>query len=171
MATLADHWTERSIDDFLYRIAADYITQIEKTMESKGIKQSDLARALGVSEGRVSQVLNNPGNLTLRKIAEYARALGKKVSVVSYDDGDSKNCNGPIHSDVFTLCWQRAGKPGDLFALPESPRVTTNVETPIGDGTKYRSNGQNRHKRSRVHNASLASSTRATRRPATKRKN
>src|SRR5262245_32915062 len=120
MAKLDRHWTESSIEAYVHRIATDWVVQIEKAMEVGPIKQSELAKALSVSSGRVSQVLNDPGNLTLKKIAEYARALGKKVAVVCYDDDDPENRNGPINSEIFAKCWERAGKPMDFFSLRES---------------------------------------------------
>ena len=119
MAELNSHWTEASIEDFLYRVGSDYINQIEQAMDADGTKQSELAKTLNVSEGRVSQVLNNPGNLTLRKIIEYARALKKKVAIVAYDDQDPENRNGPINSQIFARCWETAGKPTDFFVLDD----------------------------------------------------
>jgi transcriptional regulator with XRE-family HTH domain len=86
-------------------------------MERSKISQAALAGKLGVSEGRVSQVLNNPGNLTLKKIVEYARALGRKVSIVAYNDGDPDNRDGPVDAEIFATCWANAGKPTDHFAL------------------------------------------------------
>jgi transcriptional regulator with XRE-family HTH domain len=117
MTNAGHHWTEKSTDDFLYRIAADFIRQIESAMESAEINQAELAKRLKVSEGRVSQVLNNPGNLTLRKIVEYVRALGRKVAIVEYDDNDPKNLTGPVNSEIFAKCWYGAGMPNDFFAL------------------------------------------------------
>lgn len=112
------HWTERDADEFLYRIGADFVQQIEEAMGDAN--QATLAKTLGVTEGRVSQVLNNPGNLTLKKMIEYARALRKKVSVVCYDDGDPQNQNGPINAQVFVSCWELAGRPIDFFDLREN---------------------------------------------------
>jgi predicted XRE-type DNA-binding protein len=138
MDKLSAHWTEETIDDFVYRIGADYIQQIENAMEHDGVKQSELATALGVTEGRISQVLNNPGNLTLRKIVEYARALGKKVSVISYSDGDAENQNGPINPEIFVTCWERSGRPKDFFALREGLATAANVRFAVVDGDTYR---------------------------------
>lgn len=126
------HWTERSTGDFLYAIAADFVTQIELTMEKEHVNQTELAGILGVTEGRVSQVLNNPGNLTLLKVVEYARALGRKVSIVCYDDGASTN-KGVVHAKVFSACWERAGKPKDFFALQELNTAAANIGTMIKD--------------------------------------
>ena len=111
------HWTARSTEDFVYRISSDFALQIEDKMDRDGISQSHLARSLGVTDGRVSQVLNNPGNLTLKKMVEYATSLGMKVSIVAYEDGDPENHRGPIHAQIFNACWMRAGRPNN-FSQP-----------------------------------------------------
>lgn len=111
------HWTEESTDNFVYKISADFIRQLEQRMEIEPMSPKELASKLGVSVGRISQILNNPGNFTLKKIVEYARALGMKVSVVAYDDGDPENHNGPVNSEIFQICWENAGKPADFFNL------------------------------------------------------
>jgi transcriptional regulator with XRE-family HTH domain len=117
MGELRRHWTERSINDFLYRVGFDFVQQIEKLLDAAPANQASLARSLGVTEGRVSQVLNNPGNLTLRKVIQYARALRRKVAIVLYDDNDYENANGPINAEIFTRCWEQSGKPSDFFAF------------------------------------------------------
>jgi len=106
------HWTSWSTENYLYRIAADFIRQLEKAMESQGLTQAMLAQRLNVTEGRVSQVLNNPGNLTLKNIVKYASAVGLKVSVVAYRDVD---LNGPVASEIFATCWYNAGSPHDFL--------------------------------------------------------
>src|SRR5262249_13651818 len=111
------HWTEKSISEFVNRISFDFITQLAKKMESLPLKQGEFARKLGLTSGRISQIFNNPGNLTLNKIVKYARALGMKVAVVAYDDDDHDNKQGPISSEIFTACWQGAGKPKDFWEL------------------------------------------------------
>lgn len=131
--TTMKHWTDRSTDDFLYKISADFVQQIENYMAERGMSQAQFAATLGVSPGRVSQVLNNPGNLSLRKVVEYARSIGKKVAVVAYDDGDANNQNGPINSQVFAACWEQAGSPSDLIAMDtpsEGVAVTTYTIAP-----------------------------------------
>jgi transcriptional regulator with XRE-family HTH domain len=111
------HWTSGREKDFLYRISFDFVAQIEGVMDSDGTKPVDLARKLGVSKGRVSQILNNPGNITLKTAVEYARALGIKVALVAYDDDDASNDDGPVNPQIFTKCWERAGKPTDFLSL------------------------------------------------------
>jgi predicted XRE-type DNA-binding protein len=116
MAELDGHWTRRSPKDFLFRVAFDWATQIDKAIESACVNQSDVASRLGVSEGRVSQVLNTPGNLTLLKVVEYSLAVDHKVAIVAYQDGDPDNAQGPIDAAVFAECWHRCGRPRDFLS-------------------------------------------------------
>ncbi len=120
------HWTEGSIDDFLYRIATDFVTQLENTIQAKSLNQAQLAEKLGVSKGRVSQLLNNPGNLTLKMIIKCARAFGMKVAIVAYDDNDHLNERGPVNSEIFRVCWENSGKPIDFWSLPKPRAVAVN---------------------------------------------
>jgi transcriptional regulator with XRE-family HTH domain len=113
----AVHWTEKSVSEFVNRISFDFITQLAKKMETVPLRQNEFARKLGLSSGRISQIFNNPGNLTLNKIVKYARALGLKVAVVAYDDGDKENKCGPINSEIFNACWELAKKPKDFWSL------------------------------------------------------
>lgn len=117
------HWTQSSIADFIYNISANFVSQLESRMEEKEINKSELAIRLQKTNGRVSQVLNDPGNLSLRVIVEYARALGLKVGIIAYDDGDPDNNNGPINPDVFVKSWEKLNRPVDLFEVAESSRM------------------------------------------------
>lgn len=121
------HWTNRSAKAFVYRIAFDFITQIEKIMASEPVTASELAKRLNVSKGRVSQILNDPRNLTLQTIVEWAQALGVKVAVVAYDDGDVDNDDGPINPQIFTTCWEKSGKPTDFFTAGISAAAGTSA--------------------------------------------
>lgn len=120
--TTNQHWTERSIDDFVSRITFDFTTQIEQAVGS----QAELARSLGVSKGRVSQILSSH-SISLKNIVKHARAIGKKVAIVLYDDSDPKNTNGPVNSQIFSTCWERAGKPADFFDLEATTAIGESV--------------------------------------------
>lgn len=109
------HWTARSVKDYIFRIASDFIAQLENKMNSLPISQDELAKKLGVTKGRVSQLINHPGNISLATMVEYAKALGMKVSLVAYDDNDPENKNGPINSEIFKTCWEQLGKPHDFW--------------------------------------------------------
>jgi transcriptional regulator with XRE-family HTH domain len=118
------HWTERNIKDYLFRITADFIAQLEKKMESLNIPQDELAKRLKITKGRVSQIFNHPGNVTLANIVKYARTLGMKVSIVAYEDDDPENRKGPINSEVFQICWEKSGKPRDFWGFQEIQKET-----------------------------------------------
>ncbi len=111
------HWTGQSTKDYLFRIVADFISQLESKMEAMPISQAEYAKKLRVSKGRVSQFLNHPGNFKLENIIKYAKALGIKVSIVAYDDNDPKNIKGPINSEIFRMSWEQLGKPRDFWAM------------------------------------------------------
>ena len=119
------HWTEKSAEDFRFNVAFDYVAQVEQVMEEQELRQIDLAGRMGVTKGRISQFFNNPGNLSLKSMVEWARALGHKVAVVLYDDGDRANKRGPVDSEVFRMCWEKLGKPVDVEDVLEMDRKGT----------------------------------------------
>jgi len=122
------HWTQGGIDDFVYSISAGYTAQLEVKMEKEEVSQTELAKRLKKTTGRVSQVLNDPGNLGLKVIVEYAKALGMKVSIVAYDDGDPGNNRGPIRPEVFVKCWEKAKCPTALYEVEGAPKVATKTK-------------------------------------------
>ncbi len=141
MGSLKGHWTNRDTEDFLYKIGFDFVNQIQDWVDADlDGSRAEFAKRLGVSKGRVSQVLNDPGNLTLRLVVEYARSLGRKVSIVAYDDRDPSNQNGPVSSQVFASCWEKSGRPPDLFAC----QLTATTANNFGLGKRY-SDGRTAH--------------------------
>ncbi len=113
------HWTDRSVEDFQFRVAADFVMQLEAKMDQLDMSQAELAKAMGVTEGRISQIINSPGNLSLNLMVKCARVLGMKMSVVAYEDEDRENTQGPVDADIFRRCWEKAGCPRDFWALEE----------------------------------------------------
>lgn len=115
------HWTAANSKAYIHRITFDFVAQLEKRMDGLDWKQSDLARELAVTEGSVSQVLNNDrNNLTLKSMVSYANALGLKLAIVAYDDDDPQHEYGPVGSEIFEMAWDRLGKPRDVWALKEN---------------------------------------------------
>lgn len=51
-------------------------TLLEQARDASGLTQKQLADSLGVSEGRISQVLSGDGNIRLSTFARYLRAMG-----------------------------------------------------------------------------------------------
>ncbi len=72
---------------------------LEALVESMGISRKELARRLGVSQGRVSQILNGGDNLTLRSLAAVGWALGVRFDLTAEPMSDRRGtpaCNdGP----------------------------------------------------------------------------
>ena len=133
MDELTKHWTADSTEDYLYSIAADFVLQLESAMVRNKINRSRLAELLDLSDGRISQIFNNPGNLTLKKMIEYSNAIGTKICVVSYSDNDPDNHRGLINGQIFASCWELAGKPSSFFDFREasSKAVSANRFYPL----------------------------------------
>ncbi len=115
------HWTSRQ-EEFQFAVAFDFVADMVAAMEEKGTSQKELASRMGVSESRVSQLLNDPGNLTLATMVGMARALDHKISIVAYDDGDHQNLRGPVIPGLIRECWEVMGKPADQWQLDEARR-------------------------------------------------
>lgn len=114
------HWTERSSKDYQFRVSADFVAQLESRLDDLGWSQAKLAQELGVTEGRISQILNNPGNFSLNLMVKCVRALRMKMAIVAYDDGDVSNLMGPVNSEIFRLCWEKTGKPSDFWEVDQA---------------------------------------------------
>jgi transcriptional regulator with XRE-family HTH domain len=145
MTTAIEHWTGRSIDDYLYQIAADFVDQLQLVMNSKPkpFSQADLAKKLGITKGRVSQIFNNPGNLTLKQIIRYARALGLDIALVAYTKKASESKPGPINSDIFRLCWEHCDSPDNFRDVKTmATYAMTGAEENLSFDWGYMINGQ-----------------------------
>ncbi|HEX8721504.1 MAG TPA: helix-turn-helix transcriptional regulator [Pyrinomonadaceae bacterium] len=115
----ATHWTERSAEDFLYSIASDFVEQLQSKMATlNNMTRAKLAKAAGISKGRISQIFNDPGNISLDTAIRLARALGLSVSLLTYENtADPNNERGPVNADVFRICWEKAGRPFDMWDI------------------------------------------------------
>jgi transcriptional regulator with XRE-family HTH domain len=63
----------------LARLPRDLTTAITRRMKQQGMNRAELARAMGVSPGRVSQILSGDGNLTLHTLAAVCVALDARL--------------------------------------------------------------------------------------------
>ena len=63
------------------KVAIDVGEQIVARMEELGMTQADLARQMGVSRARISQILRGNDNLTLKSIVAVAIGLDSRVDV------------------------------------------------------------------------------------------
>lgn len=73
-----------------FEYALDLSYAIFCEMESQGLTRRQLAKKMGVSSARVSQLLNLQPNLTLKTIAKFELALGVKLIEIPHTLSSSK---------------------------------------------------------------------------------
>jgi transcriptional regulator with XRE-family HTH domain len=66
---------EDRIDEEMYGLVTQLTNEITWLMRERGLTRADLAARMGVSPGRVSQILGGGENLTLRTLAALSTAL------------------------------------------------------------------------------------------------
>ena len=69
------------IDEELSRLITEITNEINWRMGEDNVTRADLAGRMGVSPGRVSQVLSGGENLTLRTLVSLATALDGRFDV------------------------------------------------------------------------------------------
>ncbi len=67
------------------RLARQATASLAGLLAERGMTRKDLADCLGVSPGRVSQILSGDENLTLRSLAAVAESLDARVEISFYD--------------------------------------------------------------------------------------
>jgi transcriptional regulator with XRE-family HTH domain len=81
---------EAKVDEEMHGLVTQVTNEITFHMRERGISRADLAARLGVSPGRVSQILGGGENLTLRTLAALASALDARfdfeLSSLKVDD-------------------------------------------------------------------------------------
>ena len=81
---------EARVDEEMHGLVTQLTNEITFHMRERGITRADLAARMGVSPGRVSQILGGGENLTLRTLAALASALDARfdfeLSSLKVDD-------------------------------------------------------------------------------------
>ncbi|MBQ0983545.1 helix-turn-helix transcriptional regulator [Streptomyces sp. F63] len=72
---------ESETDAAAAKLARQAATALAGELAARGLSRSDLARLMGVSPGRVSQILSGDANLTVRSLAGAAAAMGARVEI------------------------------------------------------------------------------------------
>jgi transcriptional regulator with XRE-family HTH domain len=73
--------TEARVDEGQSLLVTQLMNEINWYMHERGLTRADLASRMGVSPGRVSQVLSGGENLTLRTLASIATALDARFEL------------------------------------------------------------------------------------------
>jgi DNA-binding Xre family transcriptional regulator len=72
---------ETQIDEELLALVTQLTNEITWHMRERGLTRTDLAARMGVSPGRVSQILGGGENLTLRTLAALSTALDARFDI------------------------------------------------------------------------------------------
>jgi len=72
---------EARIDEEMYGLVTQLTNEVNWHMRERGLTRADLAGRMGVSPGRVSQILGGGENLTLRTLAALATALDARFDI------------------------------------------------------------------------------------------
>lgn len=64
-------------------LAGQVMRLLQQALEASKLDQKSLAEKLGVTQGRVSQVLNGDGNMKVAAVARYLRALGYETRLTA----------------------------------------------------------------------------------------
>ena len=72
---------ETQIDDEMLALITQLTNEINWYMRERGLSRADLAARMGVSPGRVSQILGGGENLTLRTLAALSTALEARFDI------------------------------------------------------------------------------------------
>jgi transcriptional regulator with XRE-family HTH domain len=67
----------------------DYQFLLQERMQQKGISQTELAQRAGISKARLSQILSDEANPTVKTFAELFHVLGERVHVTSVPLGQA----------------------------------------------------------------------------------
>src|ERR1700744_6181052 len=88
--------THDQIEDELLALVTQLTNEINWYMRERGLTRADLATRMGVSPGRVSQILSGGENLTLRTLAALSTALDARfdVELSALKDGDTVTSDG-----------------------------------------------------------------------------
>jgi len=73
--------TETQIDEEMLALVTRLTNEITWYMRERGLTRADLAGRMGVSPGRVSQILSGGENLTLRTLAALSTALDARFGI------------------------------------------------------------------------------------------
>jgi antitoxin component HigA of HigAB toxin-antitoxin module len=72
---------EAQVDGELSRLVTDLTNEITVHLREQGLTRAELASRMGVSPGRISQVLSGGENLTLRTLAALSTALDAQFDI------------------------------------------------------------------------------------------
>jgi transcriptional regulator with XRE-family HTH domain len=93
---------EAQIDDEMLALVTQLTNEINWYMRERGLTRADLAARMGVSPGRVSQILGGTENLTLRTLAALSTALDARfdIELSALKAGDTYTSRGTAQAEA-----------------------------------------------------------------------
>jgi len=93
--------TETQIDDEMLALVTQLTNEVSWYMRERGLTRADLAARMGVSPGRVSQILGGGENLTLRTLAALSTALDARfdIELSALKSGDTYRSHGMTQAE------------------------------------------------------------------------
>lgn len=73
--------TESQVDEEMLALVTQLTNEVTWYLRERGMSRADLAARMGVSPGRVSQILGGGENLTLRTLAALSTALDARFDL------------------------------------------------------------------------------------------
>ena len=92
---------ETQIDEEMLALVTQLTNEITWSLRERGLTRADLAARMGVSPGRVCQILGGGENLTLRTLAALSTALDARfdIELNPLKAGDAYTSRGPASAD------------------------------------------------------------------------
>jgi transcriptional regulator with XRE-family HTH domain len=92
--------TEGQLEDEFLALVTQLTNEITWYMRERGLTRADLAARMGVSPGRVSQILGGGENLTLRTLAALSTALDARfgIELGALNDGGTFTGDSPARA-------------------------------------------------------------------------
>lgn len=111
---------QAGLDEEMYALVTQVTNAVTWHMREHGLTRADLAARMGVSPGRVSQILGGGENLTLRTLAALAAALDARfdVDLASLKVPDAYTSQGEAGAAP-------AGQPHNSHPLPRDRHQAT----------------------------------------------
>ena len=92
---------EAQVDEELSRLVTQLTNEITVHLREHGLTRAELAGRMGVSPGRISQVLSGGENLTLRTLAALSTALDARFDVqLTSAKPATDAASGPVLTDL-----------------------------------------------------------------------
>jgi transcriptional regulator with XRE-family HTH domain len=110
--------TETQIDEETLALVTRLTNEISWYMRERGLTRAELANRMGVSPGRVSQILSGGENLTLRTLAALSTALdarfGIELTALKGADAYTSRGTAAVEADSVKSHTRPSAKPRHL---------------------------------------------------------